>query len=119
MGRSTVHYADNGTNITLRKLNNTFFSVDYQWKNPRTGREETNEMEESRPLQIGFSGDSLARYNPVNALKADIVLKFASNLEGNIVAEHQEIYAAKGMERSSAIYPSINFGTLMMLKRSY
>lgn len=47
----------------------------------------------------------LVKLNPVNALEADIAREYVSNINENIVAEHNEIYTIKEILKSKIKYP--------------
>lgn len=55
----------------------------------------------------------IAKLDPTNALEADIVREYVSNLPDNVVAEHTELYTLKTLLRSEATYPRVKLGTLL------
>ncbi|GAA4465515.1 hypothetical protein GCM10023189_46240 [Nibrella saemangeumensis] len=59
----------------------------------------------------------IARLNPTNALESDIVREYVSNLDANVVAEHQELYTLRELLKSGASYPKVKLGALITLQR--
>ena len=61
----------------------------------------------------------IAKLNPANALEADIVREYVSNLAENVVAEHPELYTLRTLLESGATYPKVKLGTVLTERNEY
>ncbi len=60
----------------------------------------------------------LLKLNPANALEADIVREYVSNLDNDLILKHKELNLIKEILKSGAKYEREKLGNLMSLKRN-
>ena len=61
----------------------------------------------------------IAKLDPTNALEADIVREYVSNLDESVVAEHAELYTLRTLLASGATYPKVKVGEFLAERNEY
>jgi type I restriction-modification system DNA methylase subunit/restriction endonuclease S subunit len=60
----------------------------------------------------------LVKLNPTNALEADIAREYVSNLDNDLIAQHQELNVIKAILKSGAKYPMVKLKDYLALNEN-